>query len=133
MLWNLTEKTKSQVQFSAAIMKHNKARRVFASLDHMVPNRNFAASAVLACTAGQNHWKMRKEVVDDRTALDAGESSTIGTGKYEQTFENQWDEHTKPPNQAVNSTVNSTLITTSAIFSSAVLQLYSRICECLGL
>lgn len=76
----------------------------FDSLYHMVPNRNFAARAVLACTASQNHWKMRKEVVDYRTALDAGVTSTIGTGKYEQTFKNQSDEHTKPLNQTVNST-----------------------------
>lgn len=70
----------------------------------MVPDRNLAASAVLACAARQNHRKMRKEVVDHRAALDAGVPSTVGTGKYEQTFKNQWDEHTKPLNRTVNST-----------------------------
>lgn len=51
----------------------------------MIANRNFAASAILACTASQIHWKVGKEVVNDWTALDAGVTPAINTEIYEET------------------------------------------------
>lgn len=48
----------------------------------MIPNRNFAASAILACTASQIHWEMGKEVVNYWTALDAGVTPAINTEKH---------------------------------------------------
>lgn len=63
----------------------NAVDRILHSLYHMIPNRNFAASAILACTASQIHWKMGKEVLNYWTALDAGVTPTINTEKNEQT------------------------------------------------
>lgn len=82
---------KLQNQFSTPKLKHkwNSVDRILHSLYHMIPNRNFAASAILAGAASQIHWKMGKEVVNYWTALDASVTPTINTEKYEQTNHNQ--------------------------------------------